>query len=138
MQANELLRSLDSLPYGERSRLIAREAQRLRGTQELVTLLEQLSRGTAFERILGLQLAQVAGQVDYVAHLLADPDPTVQGRALVAVSRGVAVSDETLRTLYDDAPARLRGNLLRVIRRTGRHQLATQLIDHDIQSGRRP
>ncbi|TDU87422.1 hypothetical protein EV138_0945 [Kribbella voronezhensis] len=129
MQATELLRSLDSLPYGERSRLIAQEAQRLRGTQELVGLLEQLSRGAAFERVLGLQLAQIAGQADYVAHLLADPDPTVQARALVAVSRGVAVSDQTLHTLYDDAPAALRGKLLRVIRRTGRHELATRLIE---------
>lgn len=126
---HELPRSLDSLPYGERSRLIAHEAQRLRGTQELVTLLEELSRGTSYERLLGLQVAQVAGQVDYVAHLLTDPDATVQARALVAVSRGVAVSDETLHALYADAPAMLRGQLLRVIRRTRRHELAGRLIE---------
>ena len=125
----QLLGDLDSLPYGERSRLIAQEAQRLRGTQELASLLDELGHGTAYERLVGLQLAQVAGHVDYVAQLLADPDSTVQARALVAVSHGVAVSDEALQTLYDDAPAELRGKLLRAIRRTGRHALATRLIE---------
>lgn len=57
MHATDLLRSLDPLPYGERTRLIAQQARRLRGTPELVALLSELSLGQTFERNLGLQLA---------------------------------------------------------------------------------
>ncbi|TCM43413.1 hypothetical protein [Kribbella sp. VKM Ac-2568] len=129
MHATDLLSALDGLPYGERARLIAQEARRLRGTPDLAELIAELDTGEPIERALGLQLAQIAGDTDHVARLLADPDPVIQARALAAAGRGVAVSDDALRALYDDAPAALRARLLSVIRRTGRQDLAARLID---------
>jgi hypothetical protein len=129
MRAKDLLRSIDHLPYGERLRTVALEGQRLRGTAELTELLGELGRGTAFERTLGLTVAQVTGEVDYVTQLLRDPVPSVQHRALATVRSGVPVSDDELRILYDDAPATLRTKLLQVIRKNGRSQLAARLID---------
>lgn len=129
MHATDLLSALDRLPYGERARLIAQEARRLRSTPGLAELIAELDSGEPYERGLGLQLAQIAGETDHVARLLADPDPVIQTRALAAAGRGVAVSDDALRALYDDAPAALRTRLLSVIRRTGRQDLAARLID---------
>ena len=129
MRATDLLRSIDHLPHGQRLRSVALEGRRLRGTAELRELLGELSRGTAFERTLGLVVAQVAGEVDYVTRLLRDPVPSVQQRALAAVRAGVPVSDDDLRILYDDAPAELRTKLMQVIRKNGRTLLAARLID---------
>ncbi|WP_328522264.1 hypothetical protein [Kribbella sp. NBC_00359] len=129
MRATDLLRSIDHLPHGQRLRSVALEGRRLRGTAELRELLGELSRGTAFERTLGLVVAQVAGEVDYVTRLLRDPVPSVQQRALAAVRAGVPVSDDDLRILYDDAPAELRTKLMQVIRKNGRSFLAARLID---------
>ncbi|GAA1597768.1 hypothetical protein GCM10009789_59640 [Kribbella sancticallisti] len=129
MQATDLLSALDRLPYGERVRLIAQEARRLRGTPELAELVAELDRGDTYERLLGLQLAQFAEAVEHITNLLADPDPVVQWRALTAAGRGVPVPDVALATLYSDAPAALRTRLLSVIRRTGRQDLAARLID---------
>ncbi|TCO45173.1 hypothetical protein EV646_109348 [Kribbella antiqua] len=127
MRASELVGS--DLPYGERMRQAALEGRRLRGTTELTELLGELGRGTAYERTLGLTIAQAAGSVDYVTRLLRDPDPTVQSRALSAVRRSTAVSDDDLRILYDDAPAALRTKLLHVVRAGKRSHLAARLID---------
>jgi hypothetical protein len=91
MHATDLLSALDGLPYGERARLIAQEARRLRGTSELAELIAELDSGEPFERGLGLQLAQIAGDTDHVTRLIGDPDPLIQSRALTAVGRGVAV-----------------------------------------------
>ncbi|TWD82988.1 hypothetical protein FB561_4139 [Kribbella amoyensis] len=129
MRASELLRTVDPLPYHDRVRLAAGEGRRLRGTAELTDLLGELGRGDSYQRHLGLQIASAAGDAGYVTRLLRDPDPSVQTRALGAVRRGVDVSDDDLRILYDDAPAALRKRLLRVIRTTGRSSLATRLID---------
>src|SRR4051812_16497592 len=129
MRASDLLRAIDQLSYGERLRHVALEGHRLRGTTELAELLGELGRGGPYERTVGVTIAQVTGDVDYVTRLLNDPTPAVQHRALAAVGRGVAVSDDDLRTLYDDAPAVLRTKLLHVIRKTGRSALAARLID---------
>ena len=129
MQATDLLNALDRLPYGERVRLIATEARRLRSTPELTAVITALDAGTPYERAVGLQLAQIAGHVEHVSRLLADPDPAVQWRALAAAGRGVPVPDDALQALYSDASPALRTRLLSVIRHTKRHELAARLID---------
>ncbi|MEU4393181.1 hypothetical protein [Kribbella sp. NPDC023855] len=127
MRATALLKALDRLPYGERVRLVAQEATRLRGTPELTALISELDQGDLFARTIGLQLAQIAGDVDHVTKLLSDP--LLQGRALAAAGRGVPVSDDALHSLYADAPAALRTRILSVIRRTRRESLAARLIE---------
>ncbi|GAB2661655.1 hypothetical protein [Kribbella swartbergensis] len=123
MRASELLRLIDGLSYGQRVRLLADRAHRLTG------LLDELGQGEAFERTLGLQIAEVTRDTSYVAKLLRDPHPSVQSRALAAVSRGVPVPDDDLRMVYDDAPAALRTKLVSLVRRQRREHLATRLID---------
>jgi hypothetical protein len=115
MRAADLLRSIDSLPYGERVRAIADQALRLRGTPALDELLTDLSTGPADHRVIGLRIAQITGDVAYVTRLLHDREPTVQAQALAAVGHGVAVSDDELRILHDDAPAALRPRLLHAV-----------------------
>ncbi|GAB2579871.1 hypothetical protein [Kribbella endophytica] len=138
MRAADLLRSIDSLPYGDRVRAIADQALRLRGTPALDELLTDLSTGPADHRVIGLRIAQITGNAAYVTELLHDHEPTVQAQALAAVGHWnrrssatptAAVSDDELRILHDDAPAALRPRLLQVIRRTGRQLLAARLID---------
>ncbi|TDD58704.1 hypothetical protein E1263_17965 [Kribbella antibiotica] len=128
MRAKDLLRAIDNLPYGERQRRVIADARALSAT-DLQSLLGELATGTPFERTLGLTVAEATRDVAYVTRLLNDPIPTVQSRALAAVGNGVPVSDDDLRILYDDAPATLRGQLLQVVRKTGRTLLATRLID---------
>ncbi|MET9276215.1 hypothetical protein [Kribbella sp. NPDC003557] len=123
MRLPELLRSIDGLSRGQRVRLLADRAP------ELIGLLDELARGTAFERVLGLQIAEVARQAPYVSRMLRDPDPAVQSRALAAVARGVPVADDDLRIVYDDAPAALRSRLVALVRRQRREHLAVRLID---------
>ncbi|WP_410788249.1 hypothetical protein [Kribbella sp. C-35] len=123
MRLPELLRSIDGLSYGQRVRLLADQAS------QLVSLLDEVGRGTAFERVLGLQIAEVTREASYVSRMLRDPDPTVQSRALAAVGRGVPVADDDLRIVYDDAPAALRSKLVTLVRRQRREHLAVRLID---------
>ncbi|MFG1626682.1 hypothetical protein [Kribbella sp. NPDC049227] len=125
MRASELIQSVDKLPYDARQRAAALAGRGLNGS----ALLDELARGTSYERTLGLTVAQAAGNVAYVTALLRDSDPSVQARALAAVAGGVPVSDDDLRILYDDAPAVLRTKLLHVIRKTGRSHLAARLVD---------
>jgi len=123
MRLPELLRSIDGLSRGQRVRLLADRAPELTG------LLDELARGSAFERVLGLQIAEVTRQAAYVSRMLRDPDPAVQSRALAAVARGVPVTDDELRIAYDDAPAALRSKLVSLVRRQRREHLAVRLID---------
>ncbi|MGW1342918.1 hypothetical protein ACWCOV_17845 [Kribbella sp. NPDC002412] len=123
MRASDLLRSIDGLSHGQRVRYVADRAQELSG------LLDELGRGDAFERIVGIQIAEVVRDTSYVTRRLRDPEPAVQSRALAAVWRGVPVSDDDLRILYDDAPAALRSKLVALVRRTRREHLANRLID---------
>ncbi|TCC38512.1 HEAT repeat domain-containing protein [Kribbella speibonae] len=123
MRLPELLRSIDGLSYGQRVRLLADQAP------QLVSLLGELGRGTAFERVLGLQIAEITRETSYVGRMLRDPDPSVQNRALAAVRRGVPIADDDLRIVYDDAPAALRSKLVALVRRQRREHLAVRLID---------
>ncbi len=129
MRADELMRSIDRLSYGERVRLLATEARRLRGSAELDGLLDELGGGDPFERSLGISVAQVAGHAGYVTRMLTDPVPAVQAHALGAAASGVPVADEVLVRLYDDASAELRRQLLRAVRAGRRSRLASRLID---------
>ncbi|MFF0345354.1 hypothetical protein [Kribbella sp. NPDC004875] len=123
MRLPDLLRSIDGLSYGQRVRLLADQAPELAG------LLDELGRGTTFERVLGLQIAEVTRDPAYVTRMLRDPDAAVRSRALAAVGRGVPVTDDDLRILYDDAPATLRSRLVSLVRRQRREHLAVRLID---------
>ncbi|MEU8226054.1 HEAT repeat domain-containing protein [Kribbella sp. NPDC048915] len=123
MRLPELLRSIDGLSYRQRARLLADQAAQLTG------LLDQLSRGSGFERQLGLQIAEVTRDTEYVVRMLRGPDPAVQSRALAAVARGVPVGDDDLRIVYDDATAALRSRLVALVRRQRRTHLAVRLID---------
>jgi hypothetical protein len=127
MRATKLLNALDRLPYGERVQLVAHEARRLHGTPELTALIADLDTGEPFARTIGLQLAQIGGDVEHITKLLSDP--LLQWRALAAAGRGVPVPDDALQNLYSDAPAALRTRILGVIRQTRRQALATRLID---------
>ncbi|MFI7067552.1 hypothetical protein ACIBL3_41610 [Kribbella sp. NPDC050124] len=123
MRASDLLQSIDGLSYGQRVRYVADRARELSG------LLDELGRGDAFERVVGIQIAEVVRDTPYVTRMLRAPEPAVQSRALAAVWRGVPVSDDDLRILYDDAPAALRSRLVALVRRTRREHLANRLID---------
>jgi hypothetical protein len=123
MRLPELLRSIDGLSYGRRVRLLADQAPKLAG------LLGELARGSAFERLLGLQLAEITRDKAYVGRMLRDTEAAVQTRALAAIGRGVPVTDDDLRILYDDAPAALRTKLVALVRRQRREHLAVRLID---------
>ncbi|HZX02305.1 MAG TPA: hypothetical protein VFF46_05190, partial [Kribbella sp.] len=123
MRLPELLRSIDGLAYGRRVRFLADHAAELAG------LLGELGRGAAFERVLGLQVAEFVRDTAYVSRMLRDREPAVQARALAAVGRGVPVTDDDLRILYDDAPAFLRTRLVALVRRQRREHLAVRLID---------
>ncbi|HEY3513378.1 HEAT repeat domain-containing protein [Kribbella sp. NPDC051137] len=123
MRLPDLLRSIDGLSYGGRVRFLADHAPQLAG------LLGELGRGSSFERVLGLQIAEVTRDAAYVSRMLRDREPAVQARALAAVGRGVPVTDDDLRILYDDAPAALRSKLVALVRRQRREHLAVRLID---------
>ncbi|GAA3086410.1 hypothetical protein JOF29_007693 [Kribbella aluminosa] len=123
MRLPELLRSIDGLSYGRRVRFLADQAPQLAG------LLGELAPGSAFERHLGLQVAEITRDTAYVSRMLRDREPAVQARALAAVGRGVPVTDDDLRILYDDAPAFLRTRLVALVRRQRRERLAVRLID---------
>ena len=123
MRLPELLRSIDGLSYGQRVRWLCDQAP------QLVGLLDELGGGNSFERVLGLQIAEVTRNAAYVSRMLRDPDSSVQARAVAAVQRGVPVSDDDLRILYDDAPAALRSKLVALVRRQRREHLAVRLID---------
>jgi hypothetical protein len=71
MRATQLLKALDRLPYGERVQLVAREARR--GGPELSALIAELDTGDTFARTIGLQLAQISGDVEHLTKLLSDP-----------------------------------------------------------------
>lgn len=128
MDAGKLLRTVDPLPHAERMARLAAVARRL-PAPELRRLLDELGSGDTFRRRLGLHVAAVAREPGYVRTRLTDPEPAVQGPAVVVALRLPEVPDDVFAALYEDASAWLRGRLVRAVRDGGRHGLAGRLIE---------
>ncbi|WP_328465960.1 hypothetical protein [Streptomyces sp. NBC_00448] len=130
---DELLATLDPLPYGERTRELAAWVRRPRPgsdparTSDLRAVLAELdSRGHYGRRLAGV--AAVIGQdVGFLAARLTDPDAAVRRHAVKAARR-LPVSDAALERAMHDAPQIARRQLASVVVASGRTALAERLL----------
>lgn len=127
-RAARLLDSLDDLAHPQRARRIARYAREHAGTGELAELIAELDGTGPYGRSVCALLACAGGDAAWVAGRLGDPDPFVRGHALRA-AKGLGVPDAAFEDALRDAPAAVRGKLLRVVVADGRTALADRLVD---------
>ncbi|WP_285498739.1 hypothetical protein [Actinokineospora sp. NBRC 105648] len=122
--ARSLLRDLDPLPYPRRQHhlaVLARQLDRAR----LRPLVEELHASDPHGRRVGLRLAAIAGDADYVLRCLSAPETRLRAHAVLhAVRLGVALPAD----LVDDLPAALRKRLYKAVRAHRRHELAAALL----------
>src|SRR5947207_6638580 len=105
-ETTALLAEAEPLPYPQRMALLAARARAWTGTPVLDIVLADLSTDRQ-HRDTALFLAIVAGRIP-VRAALADPDPSIQCRALNAwIRSGVPRADDLAQFLID-APARAR------------------------------
>jgi hypothetical protein len=124
--AHRLLNSIDGLSYGARQRLLATTARSL-GERELSALLDELDARDGFARLIGLQLAYVAGERGYVERCLTAAEPAVARRALGAAVRLGLPAEVFVRRL-PELPTALRAGLYQEVRRRRVTELAETLL----------
>lgn len=124
MRATELLHDVEPLTHGERCRRLAEVARR----PELGGVLDELSGGGQYERIMALRIAAGRRDGEYLARAARDPDPEVAGRAIAALAR-YGLAPEVFGELLEDAPAATRALVYRAIRANHRTDLAERVID---------
>ncbi|MGI3228906.1 hypothetical protein ACRJ4B_39085 [Streptomyces sp. GTA36] len=124
-QAESLLNALDPLPYPLRMRELAARTRELEETRPLLDELE--SRG-AYERGLAVVAASVAGDTEWIAARIADPDSFVRGHAL-RTADSLQVPDSAYESALTDAPEVIRRQLLRAVVAGRRTALADRLVD---------
>ncbi|GHH35488.1 hypothetical protein FHS35_005201 [Streptomyces umbrinus] len=124
-QAESLLNALDPLPYPLRMRELAARTRELEETRPLLDELE--SRG-AYERGLAVVAASVAGDTEWIAARIADPDSFVRGHAL-RTADSLQVPDSAYESALIDAPEGIRRQLLRAVVAGRRTALADRLVD---------
>ncbi|MEV5613072.1 hypothetical protein [Streptomyces sp. NPDC052225] len=127
-RATRLLTDLDDLAHPQRTRRIARYAEELTDCGELAAVIDELDGGGPYERGVAVLLACAGGDSARVAGRLADPDSFVRGHALRA-AKGLGIPDSAFEDALRDAPAAVRGRILRVIVTDGRAALADRLVD---------
>jgi hypothetical protein len=127
-ETTALLAEAEPLPYPQRMALLAARARAWTGTPVLDIVLADLSADRQ-HRDTALFLAIVAGRRAPVRAALADPDPSVQCRALDAwIRSGIADAGELAEYLVD-APVRARRVAYRSLRRHRSPGVADALID---------
>ncbi|MFI1480122.1 hypothetical protein [Streptomyces sp. NPDC020747] len=124
-QAESLLNALDPLPYPLRMRELAARTRELAETRPLLDELE--TRG-AYERGLAVVAAAVAGDTEWIAARIADPDSFVRGHAL-RTAESLQVPDSAYESALTDAPEAIRRQLLRAVVAGRRTALADRLVD---------
>ncbi|TRO67610.1 hypothetical protein [Streptomyces sp. IB201691-2A2] len=124
-QAESLLNALDPLPYPLRMRELAARTRELEETRPLLGELE--TRGT-YERGLAVVAAAVAGDTEWIAARIADPDSFVRGHAL-RTADSLQVPDSAYESALTDAPEAIRRQLLRAVVAGRRTALADRLVD---------
>lgn len=125
--AGELLAALEDLPHAARLRYTAVTAHRLSARGRLGPLLTGLDALGPYERRLAALAALTAGEAEYLAARLADPDPVVRRYALRGARR-LPVPDSAVEAAYEDAPAVVRAGLTRLLRDGRRPRLAERLV----------
>lgn len=107
--------------------MLAKRARALVGTEDLPKLLADLAAGDHYGRRLALQLAGIAGELDYVATAMRSADPGVAVRACaLAVKVGVAAPE--LIAVLPDLPAAHRDALYQAVRLRRATELADVLL----------
>ncbi|MFD3314627.1 hypothetical protein [Streptomyces sp. NPDC058694] len=124
-QAESLLNALDPLPYPLRMRELA---ARTRELEETRPLLDELETRGSYERGLAVVAAAVAGDTEWIAARIADPDSFVRGHALRAAD-SLQVPDSTYESALTDAPETIRRHLLRAVVAGRRTALADRIVD---------
>ncbi|MEU9878685.1 hypothetical protein [Streptomyces phaeochromogenes] len=124
-QAESLLNALDPLPYPLRMRELA---ARTRELEETRPLLDELETRGAYERGLAVVAAAVAGDTEWIAARIADPDSFVRGHAL-RTADSLQVPDSAYESALTDAPEAIRRQLLRAVVADRRTALADRLVD---------
>lgn len=128
--ATELLDVLDPLPYPQRMRHLAARARESAARNALGGLLDGLEQHGTYGQRLAV-IAACAGQDSaYLSARLGHPDPVVRGHAQrAALAAPAGIPDDALADAVQDAPAAVRGQLLRTVVTGGRTALAERLID---------
>src|SRR2546421_10429470 len=123
-----LLAEVEPLPYPQRMAPLAARARAWTGTPVLDMVLADLSADRQ-HRDTALFVAIVAGRYVSLRAALADPDPSVQCRALEAWIRSGVTDAGELAEYLVDAPARARRVAYRSLRRHRSLGIADALID---------
>ncbi|BBA98441.1 hypothetical protein RVR_4626 [Actinacidiphila reveromycinica] len=129
---DELLASLEPLPYRERMRALAAWARgRAQGDPAtapgLGALLRELDgRGSHGRRLAGVA-AVVGRDLAFLEGRLLDPDPAVRRHALKAAAR-LPLDDDALERALHDAPENARRQLVHAVVASGRTALAERLL----------
>ncbi|WP_254395360.1 hypothetical protein [Streptomyces sp. AC512_CC834] len=124
-EAESLLHALDPLAHPRRMReLVAR----VRESADPRPVLAELERHGAHGRRLAVVAASAAGDTEWIADRIADPDPYVRGHAL-RVADSLGVPDAAFEAGLADAPEAVRRGLLRAVVAGGRTALADRLVD---------
>jgi len=125
--ARRLIADVDRLADGRRKHELARLARRTAGTRELTDLLADLHGHGRYGRLMALNLAGVAGDLDHVARCLTATETEVVGRALgLAVRLGLPPARLVER--LPELSTELRRLLYRAVRRRHARPAAEALL----------
>ncbi|MEO3842550.1 hypothetical protein [Streptomyces sp. CNZ287] len=125
--ADDLIRALEPLPYPRRLGELALAARRAAGRGELAALLDGLEGHGGYGRRLAAFAALVGRDTAFLAARLAHPDRAVRAQGMKAVRRGL-LPDDAVVAAFEDAPAVVRGQLVRAVVRGRRTAVAEALI----------
>ncbi|MGW2519165.1 hypothetical protein ACWC09_19545 [Streptomyces sp. NPDC001617] len=124
-QTESLLNALDPLPHPQRMRELA---VRVREMTPLRPVLDELEGRGTYGRQLAVVAAAVAGDTEWIAARITDPDSFVRGHAL-RVADSLSVPDTAFEAGLADAAEVVRRDLLRAVVASGRTELADRLVD---------
>lgn len=127
--ADDLLSRVNTLDAISRDSHVARSARDLASTKPdvLTPLLSALERRGPYEQRIAALIARVTQNADWVVAHLADPNPSIQRRALqAATNRRDIVSDDALEAALHDASQHARQAIYLSLR--GRPELADRLL----------
>ncbi|MFC9896475.1 hypothetical protein ACFVMC_22535 [Nocardia sp. NPDC127579] len=118
---------MESLPYPQRMGALARHARAHAAHPGFPAFLTDLAADGAYGRRTALHLAMAARDLDYVARVLAGPEPALRRAALRAV-RTLPVPDEAIPPVLSEASTELRIAVYRTIVHARRAELADGLL----------
>ncbi|WP_457032868.1 hypothetical protein [Kitasatospora sp. P5_F3] len=124
--SDQLLRSLDPLPFPQVAPTVARFTRSLTDRQ-LDDLLADLDGRGPYERRLAGLAALIGRRTEWLADRLTDPDPVVRGYALRAV-QVLPVPDAAIEAVYGGASAVVRLELAKAVLAGRRTALAERLV----------